>query len=652
MTISTTDRKAGPFDGNDVTVDFPFTFKVFSAADLYVIKADSAGAETVLVLSSDFTVSLNADQDSNPGGTLTLPAALATGYTLTITSDIDILQPVELTNMGGFYPTVINTALDRLTMLIQQVAESVARSVKFSVSTPSDEITELPSNDRANKALGFDALGALTVFAMTTGTTLIEMAQAAGSALVGFIQAGTGAVATTAQEKMRQTVSVFDFLPASQIAYIKLQDAGIASQDATIVTAAIQAALDTGYDVFLPCGLYLINGVLDMTVDGQIFYGEGRKSVLYKKAGVHPTAIVRIEDNPYPTNKRQRMHVRDMLIYTPETTTTRGIRVFSAEHTYITDVTVNGAFAQGIFNDYSTLLYLTRVSLWGNQVGFRGMWGYTGVGSWIYLTDCFVSGGAGGIWIEDTAAVSINHCIITACTDFGIWIDRTAGKAAFTVDNVIIHNCDVDSCLDNGIRLTDLDRPTVSDTWVSCGRDATDYKDGIYAILCNELTVSNCNLYNNGAAGLHLDACTDSLVIGNKATGNKTYGIWTTASTSGTTFIGNTCSPTGPLYTQPNGIAVDNGDYNIIVGNNCQGHGTNDIYDGSGANGKRIANVGVADRSVGAVTVANLPTAASVGQGARHMVSDATVTTFASIVAGGGANIVPVYSDGTKWLIG
>jgi hypothetical protein len=36
----------------------------------------------------------------------------------------------------------------------------------------------------------------------------------------------------------------------------------------------------------------------------------------------------------------------------------------------------------------------------------------------------------------------------------------------------------------------------------------------------------------------------------------------------------------------------------------------------------------------------------------RCMVSDATVTTFASIVAGGGANRVPVYSDGTNWRIG
>ena len=50
--------------------------------------------------------------------------------------------------------------------------------------------------------------------------------------------------------------------------------------------------------------------------------------------------------------------------------------------------------------------------------------------------------------------------------------------------------------------------------------------------------------------------------------------------------------------------------------------------------------------------VGSLPSAATVGAGARAFVTDATATTFASTVAGGGANAVPVYSDGTNWKIG
>ena len=51
-------------------------------------------------------------------------------------------------------------------------------------------------------------------------------------------------------------------------------------------------------------------------------------------------------------------------------------------------------------------------------------------------------------------------------------------------------------------------------------------------------------------------------------------------------------------------------------------------------------------------TVAGLVPAATAGAGARSFVTDATSTTFLSVVAGGGANKVPVVSDGTSWLIG
>lgn len=51
-------------------------------------------------------------------------------------------------------------------------------------------------------------------------------------------------------------------------------------------------------------------------------------------------------------------------------------------------------------------------------------------------------------------------------------------------------------------------------------------------------------------------------------------------------------------------------------------------------------------------TVASLPAAATAGSGARAFVTDANATTFLSTVASGGANKVPVVSDGTNWLIG
>lgn len=138
MTISSSTRKAGPFTGNGVTVAFPFAFKVFASADVLVVQAVTAtGVETNKVITTDYLVVLNADQNANPGGTVTLLIPPPVGTTLTLTSQVGNLQPVDLTNNGGFYPKVINDALDRVTIQIQQVAEQVSRAFKVSLSSGS-----------------------------------------------------------------------------------------------------------------------------------------------------------------------------------------------------------------------------------------------------------------------------------------------------------------------------------------------------------------------------------------------------------------------------------------------------------------------------------------------------------------------------------
>lgn len=53
-----------------------------------------------------------------------------------------------------------------------------------------------------------------------------------------------------------------------------------------------------------------------------------------------------------------------------------------------------------------------------------------------------------------------------------------------------------------------------------------------------------------------------------------------------------------------------------------------------------------------ATTVANLPTAATAGAGARAFVTDANSTSFNASLVGGGSNAVPVFSDGDVWRIG
>lgn len=164
MTISTQARTAGPFACNGATTVFPFNYKVFAASDVVVVlRIDSTGTEVTLVLGVDYTVTLNANQNTSPGGTVTTLTAFPTGQTITLTSAVPYLQPTDLTNQGGFYPSVINAALDRLTIFAQQVLGVANRALKFPLSDGNLNGT-LPGKDqRKGTVLAFDTTTGLPV---------------------------------------------------------------------------------------------------------------------------------------------------------------------------------------------------------------------------------------------------------------------------------------------------------------------------------------------------------------------------------------------------------------------------------------------------------------------------------------------------------
>ena len=119
MTINSTVRKTNLFVGNGSASTFPFTFKVFTASEIVVVKVTTAtSTETTLTIQTDYTVTLNPDQNGNPGGSITLVSGgvaqnLGTGFNLVITSNVQSLQGTDLTNQGGFFPEVINDEIGR-----------------------------------------------------------------------------------------------------------------------------------------------------------------------------------------------------------------------------------------------------------------------------------------------------------------------------------------------------------------------------------------------------------------------------------------------------------------------------------------------------------------------------------------------------------
>lgn len=237
MTISNSDRTAGPFIGNGVTTAFPFSFKVFSRTDLLVARTDASGNETILTLDADYSVTLNSNQSTTPGGTVTLPAPLATGFTLAMTSNIALVQSLDLTNNGGFYPDQINGSLDRIVVMVQQVAAKVGGSLN----------------------VGGAAVAQLAGKLMTS----------AGAFYVGFIQAGAGAAARNVQDKLYDSVSALDFMTPAQRASVR---AGDGTSD---VTAAVQAAISASTCVRFPAGVYKMTGGLTQGAKKIHLQGDG-----------------------------------------------------------------------------------------------------------------------------------------------------------------------------------------------------------------------------------------------------------------------------------------------------------------------------------------------------------------------------------------
>jgi hypothetical protein len=160
MAVSSTIRIVS-FIGNGGASVFAFAFKVFQNSDVVVTEVNTAtGVATPLALTTDYTVALNSDQNNSPGGTVTLTAgALASGYSLAIFSAVPMLQVTSLANAGGFYPTVINDALDRLTILVQQLQLQVNRCLRFPPPEVGINAQLAPAAQRAGTILYFGSDG-------------------------------------------------------------------------------------------------------------------------------------------------------------------------------------------------------------------------------------------------------------------------------------------------------------------------------------------------------------------------------------------------------------------------------------------------------------------------------------------------------------
>lgn len=136
----------------------PINFYFIDNTHIKAIRARSGVADYVMVIGTDYSLVGAGDE---AGGTLTTIATnMVVGDKITIKRDIPITQLTNYVYNDKFPAEVHERALDKLTMVTQQLKEVTDRAVQF----PESEVAGTgnimpPASGRAAKILGFDASG-------------------------------------------------------------------------------------------------------------------------------------------------------------------------------------------------------------------------------------------------------------------------------------------------------------------------------------------------------------------------------------------------------------------------------------------------------------------------------------------------------------
>lgn len=187
---------------------------------------------------SPYAVDPSADQDTwlncdiAAGNIVNLPQALAVTFDMPVGSRLLITQ--SPTAIGGI--TTINAAANSI------IAPGGITGTFTTVTFPSADFPNVTQMMLIKTAV----LNQWQIIATSAG----------GSAGGLFLQIGTGAIPRTFQNRGLDTVSLFDFMTIAQINDVQ---SGTLLID---VTAAVQAALNVGGDIYAPLGDYKITAPL------------------------------------------------------------------------------------------------------------------------------------------------------------------------------------------------------------------------------------------------------------------------------------------------------------------------------------------------------------------------------------------------------
>ena len=163
MTISSTTTK-NSYSGNGSTTTFAYGFYIPASTDIQVIVRSATGTETVKAEGTGSTNYAITNVGNASGGNIVFVTAPASGETVVLRRNTAKTQATDYVANDPFPAETHESALDKLTIIGQDLQEQVDRSLKISrTNTMTSTEFTVGSSDRASKILAFDSSGELSV---------------------------------------------------------------------------------------------------------------------------------------------------------------------------------------------------------------------------------------------------------------------------------------------------------------------------------------------------------------------------------------------------------------------------------------------------------------------------------------------------------
>ena len=592
MTIASNDRRK-TYDGNGVTTVFNGP-RAFSASHIQVSLIDDDTGVKTAQTGGDYTLT----GVGRAATVVTMNVAPPVGKTLLILRTVPYTQDTDIKNQGAFLPEIHEDAFDFQVMQTQQLADGVERSFRLPEHI-TDVNTELPVPDALSPLVwNADGDGLENGSTTLTGDMLLRPNLAdddVGSLLVAFKQQGTGAVGRTVLEKLRERVSVLDYIPVEEHAAIK---GGTSTYDCTTgINAAIAA--NPGFCIYFPGGKYRYAGGGDLSAAGTAVQGDGRAVVWATTASA--AYLFRCSGSGSA--------VRGLTINAEVAQTSGSFVILSGFDAVCEDCVIandaNGILMTGVG------ARIRKVRMPSTNVAGAVRIDVSGGDTSQVIDQCLIgantpaNGPANGIRITHSSALIISNTSVIS-NGTGLYVHSLG--ASDRIFSLYVHHCFFDNCTravdvsaDNG---GTVQRIRFDNCWFGSSTN-----DGLRTTTAgtgtvNGIDIAECQAVNNGGSGISLSGSTSNINIRGGLYAANAWGVFQNAAVANMTVIGATLGAGSGFGGNTNrGLSLFAGSTNnIVVGNNITGNTVAAVTNGAGSSVLFDNNQGYLTRSRGGQT--------------------------------------------------